>query len=314
MVGVYKQKKFNMNIVITGSTGFVGTNLTKYFSTNHLLYQTISRQQLLHNNITIGSNAIVHLAGKAHDLKNISDPSEYYYVNTEVTKRIFNDFLESNCSKFIFVSSVKAAADSIDGILNEDIHPSPATHYGKSKLMAEDYILSQHLPVGKSVYILRPCMIHGPGNKGNLNLLYKFIRSGIPYPLASYNNNRSFLSVGNLCYVIKELITTEIPSGIYNVSDNEPVSTNEVITLMCHAMGIKPKFWFVPKKIINTLTSIGDALRLPLNKDKVKKLTENYVVSNNKLLAVLTSPLPIDTREGLYLTASSFDKINNGTT
>ena len=84
------------------------------------------------------------------------------------------------------------------------------------------YILSKEIPKGKRVYILRPCMIHGPGNKGNLNLLYQLVSKGLPWPLGGFQNQRSFLSVENLCFVIKELLENEsIPSGVYQVADDE---------------------------------------------------------------------------------------------
>ena len=72
------------------------------------------------------------------------------------------------------MSTVKAVADEVKGILSEDEIPNPKTHYGISKRKAEEYLLSKELPLGKRLYILRPCMIHGPGNKGNLNLLFNF--------------------------------------------------------------------------------------------------------------------------------------------
>jgi len=86
--------------------------------------------------------------------------------------------------------------------------------------LAEQYILSQPIPEGKRVYILRPCMIHGPGNKGNLNLLYSLVTKGFPWPLGLFENSRSYLSIENLCFIIKELIDREdIPSGVYNVAN-----------------------------------------------------------------------------------------------
>lgn len=79
--------------------------------------------------------------------------------------------MKSKAKKFIFFSTAKAAADKVDGVLTEDVVPTPVGPYGESKIAAEKYI-QEHLVVDKQVYILRPCMIHGPGNKGNLNLLY----------------------------------------------------------------------------------------------------------------------------------------------
>src|SRR5690606_1547157 len=115
-------------------------------------------------------------------------------------------FLKRDAEVFIYMSSVKAAADTVDGILTEEKQPNPKTPYGQSKRKAEEYLLNATLPEGKRVYILRPCMIHGPGNKGNLNLLYKFVQKGIPYPLAAFENRRSFLSIDNLNFVILQLL------------------------------------------------------------------------------------------------------------
>src|ERR1700733_11450963 len=94
-------------------------------------------------------------------------------------------------------------------------------------------------------------MIHGPGNKGNLNLLYKFVKKGIPYPLAGFNNKRSFLSVENLCFVINELINNDcIESGIYNVSDDEALSTNQVVSILAKSLNVNPRLWKISPAII----------------------------------------------------------------
>jgi len=299
-------------ILITGGTGFVGQNLTQYLNKNRyhdLISLTRARLNSIELNDLDRVDTIIHLAGKAHDLKKGSNSEEYYKVNFELTKKLYNIFMGSNVKKFIFISSVKAAADSVEGMLTETYVPDPKTHYGKSKLMAEDYIQSQTLPAGKSYYILRPCMIHGPGNKGNLNLLYQFVRKGIPYPLASFENERSFLSVDNLCFVIKELLEQEeVPSGIYQVSDDEALSTNEVVSSLAETLNRTPKLWHIPKSFIFALAKIGDKLKLPLNTERLNKLTENYVVSNEKIKNVLNIQLPVPAREGLQLTARSFNK------
>lgn len=296
------------NIIITGASGFVGGNLVNYL----LKYTTmpvlkVSRAEL--SNISTNQNihTIVHLAGKAHDLKKTSQPEEYYTVNTELSKSIFDAFLNSNAEVFIMMSSVKAVADTVLGSLTERDNPNPQTHYGKSKRLAEEYILSKEIPKGKRVYILRPCMIHGKGNKGNLNLLYSIVKKGIPYPLASFDNKRSFLSIDNLCFIVNELIEqSDIPSGTYNLSDSEPVSTNEVILLMGKSLAKKAMIWKINKNIIYTFAKLGDIMKLPLNSERLVKLTENYVVDNSKILSVLNKPLPLTSKEGLMLTLQYF--------
>ena len=205
------------------------------------------------------------------------------------------------------MSSVKAVADSVDGILSEVEVPNPQTAYGKSKLAAEQFLLSQKLPEGKKVYILRPCMIHGSGNKGNLNLLYQLVKKGIPYPLGAFQNKRSFVSMGNLNFIIEQLIIQQPESGIYNVADDESISTVEVVNLMSETLGKKSRILNVSPKFINILAKIGTFLKLPFNEEKLQKLTENYVVSNQKIKTALQiNSLPISATEGLRSTLKSF--------
>jgi len=294
-------------LIVTGSSGFVGQNLLAYLKATDIA--AINRKQLQgvtpeHLN---GAYAIVHLAGKAHDLKKTSSKDEYYQVNYELTKKLYDAFLESDAKKFIFISSVKAVADSVVGILTEDAVPNPQTAYGKSKLMAEEYIQAQKLPEDKSYYILRPCMIHGPGNKGNLNLLYNIVQKGIPYPLAAFENKRSFLSVENLCFVIKQLISNPIASGVFHVADDESLSTNKVVELLANASSKKAKLLKIPVKIVRAMARLGDLFRLPLNSERLQKLTESYQVSNKKVVDAMKVPLPLSAIDGLTNTAKSFN-------
>jgi nucleoside-diphosphate-sugar epimerase len=292
-------------IVFTGASGFVGKNLLKYFNDTYNIY-VLKRKE----NVRINHDFFIHLAGKAHDLKKVANIDEYYEVNTEYTKKIFDSFIESDAKVFIFLSSVKAVADSVKDILKEEDYPNPSTHYGKSKLLAEQYILSKEIPVGKRVYILRPCMIHGPGNKGNLNLLYKIIVKGLPWPLGAFNNKRSFCSIDNLCFVINELIENQhITSGVYNVSDDDLISTNELIRLIAKSLKKKIIILNTPKSVIKSLLKLGDVFSLAFNTDTLCKLTESYIVSNQKLKNALKKPLPVSAKDGLLITFNSFNNV-----
>lgn len=291
-----------MSIFLTGSSGFVGKNIVSYFG-KLLPINKYKRGSV----INIHEDVVIHLAGKAHDLKNTSNIQEYYVVNTELTKTVFDAFLKSDAKVFITLSSVKAVADQVENILLEDVIPNPFTHYGKSKLLAEEYIFSQQIPEGKRFYILRPCMIHGPGNKGNLNLLYNLVSKGLPWPLGSYENARSYLSIENLCFIIKELIENEnIPSGVYNVADDVPLSTNAIIKLIAETKGKETRILKLNKPIISTFARFGDFLKLPLNSERLQKLTESYLVSNAKIKAAIEKPLPISSKSGLLKTFQSF--------
>lgn len=297
------------NILITGSTGFVGKNFLAHVKNKpgYNLYPL----NLRGGNIgAIGPNItqIIHLAGKAHDLKKTSDDAEYFAVNTDLTTKLFDEFLKSNAHDFIFFSTVKAAKDVVDGILTENVNPDPKTAYGLSKQKAEEYILKQALPAGKRVFILRPCMMHGPGNKGNLNLLYKVVQKGIPYPLAAFENKRSFLSIDNLLFIVERILDgPAIKGGVYNLADDDSLSTNELIKVIATAAGTKPRLWAMPAGFIKGLAVLGDKLHLPLNSERLQKLTKSYQVSNQKIKDALhISSLPVSAGEGLFNTIKSF--------
>ncbi|WP_281638447.1 NAD-dependent epimerase/dehydratase family protein [Flavobacterium marginilacus] len=297
-----------MKVIVTGASGFVGRNFQEYLRHFHNLENLCVRYKE-DQEFELITDAIIHLAGKAHDLKKVSQPKDYYEANFELTKQLFDSFLNSEASVFIFMSTVKAVADEVKGILSEDEMPNPKTHYGIAKHQAEEYILSKQLPSTKRVYILRPCMIHGSGNKGNLNVLYKLVAKGLPWPLGAFKNKRSFLSVENLCFVIKELLErTDISSGIYNVADDESLSTNELIGLLGLSLGKRNRIIKISALLIKKIASVGDVLKLPLNSERLQKLTENYVVSNKKIKDAIGKEFPVSAREGLLTTFDSFKK------
>ena len=357
-----------MKILITGVHGFVGSNLVKYLAPNNEIYgldiiapekegvqKTFSWDDMDAGRVT-EVDAIVHLAGKAHDVKSDGrgQKEEYMKINCGLTQKIFDYFLaQPKCTKFIFFSTAKAAADNVEGILTEDVVPSPVGPYGESKIAAERYILEQFkdyslkfllrqankferkdssevdgekvdtenstlvtdskqstinstLPA-KQVYIFRPCMIHGPGNKGNLNLLYNVVRKGIPWPLGAFENRRTFTSIENICFAVNGVLTKDVPSGIYNMGDDEALSTNELIEEICKSLGKKAHIWRLPKGLMNGVAKIGGWCHLPLNPERLRKLTEDYVSSNAKIKAALgVEKMPVDARKGLMVTLESF--------
>ena len=319
-----------MKILITGVHGFVGTNLVEALKKEHTIYgldiinpskegveRTFSWEELDEDQVP-EVDAIVHLAGKAHDMKNQSAAEEYFKVNTGLTQKIFDYFMaHEGIKKFVFFSTVKAAADKVEGVLTEDVVPAPVGPYGESKIAAENYIISKfgvdklstlnsQLQT-KSVYIFRPCMIHGPGNKGNLNLLYNVVRTGIPWPLGAFENRRTFTSVENICFAVEGVLAKDVPSGIYNMGDDEALSTNELVEEICKSLGKKAHIWRLPKGLMNGVAKVGGWLHLPLNLERLRKLTENYISSNEKIKKALgVKRMPVGARKGLAKTLDSF--------
>lgn len=304
-----------MKILVTGYHGFVGQNLVPYLKEKGMTVFGLGREgdytwSDLDNGKVPAVDAIIHLAGKAHDTKNRTEEKVYFDVNYGLTVKAFDFFLKRPGIKtFIFFSSVKAAADKVDGgVLTEEVVPSPKGPYGESKAKAEAYIKSKMADAaGRKVYVLRPCMMHGPGNKGNLNLLYKVLRTGMPWPLGAFENRRSFCSIKNVCYVVERLISNEFASGTYNLADDEALSTNELVELICSVLGRKAHIIKFGRGAMTAMAKIGDCLHLPLNTERLSKLTENYVVSNAKIkLALGIEKMPVSVKDGLAYTINNF--------
>lgn len=288
-----------MKILITGAYGFVGTNLCEYLvDKGHTCFAldipTAKRDDVPYSEFHTWDeldkvdwprvDAVVHLAGKAHDLKNVSDPQSYFDINVGLTEKIFNA-CNGKVKCFVYFSSSKAAdAD---------------TPYGKSKLAAEQFL------DGRAI-VLRPAMIHGPGNKGNLNLLWGIARLGIPWPLAAFENKRSFTSIGNISAAV-EALCERGENGVYPIADDEMLSTNRLIELMAEVCGRKPRLWRLPKGLMRCISKVGDILHLPLNTERLGKLTEDSFVDNAALKRLLGwTVMPIRAEDGMRETLKSF--------
>ena len=287
-----------MTILVSGAYGFVGSNLSRYLTEkgHRCLALDIARGEAPYAAFWTWDemaqipwrevDVIVHLAGKAHDLKNVSDPQSYFDINVGLTERIFNA-ASGKVPRFIYFSSSKAAdAD---------------TPYGKSKLAAEQFL------AGRAI-VLRPAMIHGSGNKGNLNLLWGVVKRGIPWPLAAFENKRSFTTIDNVCAAV-EALCDHGENGVYPIADDEMLSTNRLVELMAEVCGRKPRLWRLPKRLMKFAARIGDVLHLPLNSERLGKLTEDSFVDNSDLKKLLHwDRMPVRAEDGMRKTLLGFMK------
>lgn len=290
-----------MKMLITGAYGFVGSNLCRYLVARGHQCDALDVATAIHNDLPYSQvftwdnldallphlanyQAVVHLAGKAHDLKKVSSPQSYFDINVGLTKQIF-ELTQGKVKHFIYFSSSKA--------LDAD------TPYGQSKKEAEEYL-------GTQAIILRPAMIHGPGNKGNLNLLWKIAQLGLPWPLAAFENLRSFASVENVCAAVEQL-ALKGENGIYPIADDTPISTNRIIELMAQTQGRTAKLWRIPKGLMRFGAKVGDVLHLPLNTERLQKLTEDSLLDNTALKQALGwKEMPISAEAGLLTTLNAF--------
>ncbi|WP_300672952.1 NAD-dependent epimerase/dehydratase family protein [Soonwooa sp.] len=296
-------------IAILGASGFVGQNLSFFLSKIYDV-NPVSLRNEDWKVLTKDSNVVINLVGKAHDHKGVATEVDYYFANLDLAKDVFTEFMRSDAKLFIHVSSLAATEEFESNIpLDESQKPNPQSFYGKSKRAAEEWLLDQDLLQCKKLIILRPPMIHGPGDKGNLGLLYKLISKGIPYPLASFDNRRSFISIDNFTFFIKEIIEKQnlIESGIYHISDDESISTKQIIEIIKKVENKNVINLSLPKSVVKALAKVGDVLPLPLNTKRLKKMTSNLLVSNKEIKSALgIEKLPLSSEEGLEITIKSF--------
>lgn len=276
-------------ILLTGSSGFVGSHVIKQLKNDFTLYaistkatanEYVSKTYAWNeiNNIEESFDAVIHMAGLAHDTQNKNAESAYFEVNVGLTEKLLENISNWNCSTFIYISSVKAAVDSTaNHVLTEEMPSTASNVYGRSKLKAEQVIMNHNNTIDR--IILRPVMVYGRAQKGNLITLEKWIRKGLWFPFKQWKNKRSVLSVNNLSSVIKTVVKNPIPSGVYFISDDRPVSTSDILKSI--GKGINRKVRLIP--VPNWLIKLGLAI-LP---NKIKAITDKVLgsleVDNSKL-------------------------------
>lgn len=293
-------------VKVFGAGGFIGSYMSRVISG----FSRVKFGEEGLDLVTSNGEVFVNLIGKAHDHQGTATEEDYYYANVELAKQVYDAFIQSEAKCLIHVSSL-AALEEFEAIipLVESDNCNPVSWYGQSKRKAEEWLLNQEIPDGKKLIILRPPMVHGPGDKGNLGLLYRLVSKGIPYPLASFDNERSFISIDNFCYFIEQIIEDydRLQSGIYHVADDESISTKEVIEVIKEVTGKRVFNVAAPQFIIKGIAKIGDVMPIPLNSKRLKKMTSNLLVSNAKIKAALgIDKLPLTAKEGLEKTIRSF--------
>lgn len=293
-----------MNIALFGYNGFIGQNLIKLSAHFNLISL---RKDDWDKNLCV-NDVFINLVGKAHDHEGNATEEDYYFANLELTKRIYSEFIKGNGKLFIQISSIAAVEEfESDEPLTEEAKCHPVSWYGKSKRAAELWLLSQEIPENKKLIILRPPMVHGPGDKGNLGILYKFISKGLPYPFASFKNSRSFISINNFVYYIEKILDSycNLNSGIYHISDTESISTQEIIEVIKLVTTKRVVNIILPNSFIRFIANVGDIIPLPINNKRLKKMTSSLLVSNSKInLNLKIDNLPETGIEGIHKTIS----------
>lgn len=281
------------NLLLTGPSGFVGSHIIKSLGSQFEIDALTTSDKEINgvrnqykwseiDKIEANYVAVIHAAGLAHDTQNNRLESEYFEVNEGLTKLLLSHAGKWEIQSFIYLSSIKAIFDSTASKTIDETVESTATHvYGRSKLAAEKAI--QEHDSNFSKVILRPVMIYGKGQKGNLKTLEKWIRKGIIFPFGKWDNKRSVLSINNLTYCIQQIIDKPIPTGSYFIADDDAISTVEMLNAIGKGIHKKARFIGVPNSIIR--------FGLKLLPNKLKSITDKVLgsltVDNKKLKTAL---------------------------
>ena len=318
-------------ILVTGATGFIGCHLLPVLHQQG--WQTTAavrddfRQPLSIPIKTIkvgeiddmtdwqeallGIDTVIHLAGRAHILhETISNPeAAFIKVNTKGTINLVKQSLKAGVKHFIFVSSIHAMAAESDDILNENSSCHPDSPYGRSKLQAEQALIELAKDSNMTWTILRPTLVYGPGNPGNMERLMKLIKRGLPLPFGAIKNRRSFVFVGNLvAAIITCLDHPNAANQIFLISDNQAVSTPQLIRLIAQQIQQPCQLLPVPTTLLRFLGYLGDRIEsitgknLPFNTYNIDRLLGSLAVDSSYIQKTLDWQPPFTLEQGLART------------
>ena len=244
-----------MKILVTGATGFVGTNIVKKLSMNHEV-ATLNARAIKGNTadwheLVDQTDVIIHLAGLAHITSNESSTNRHYYseVNTELTKILAERLAVSGRRRFIFLSSARVYGNFSKNYQsfkpNDDLNPT--SPYAVSKVEAEEALIALSKHAGLEYTVIRSPLIYGPQVKANFFSMLKWVNAGVPLPLGKTQNLRSFVGIRNLIDLIENcVINPNASNKIFNVSDNHDISTTDLLNMIASAMSKKSRLISIP--------------------------------------------------------------------
>lgn len=303
-------------VLVTGASGFVGGALIPLLIENGWEVTALSRgAPPLRNDFDrratwcrianfdgdlplSGCNAVVHLAARVHVMDEQSaDPlAEFRQVNVVATERLARRAAEAGVKRFVYLSSIKVNGEETGPgrpFLAQD-DPAPEDAYGISKHEAEIALRRVAQETGLEVVIIRPPLVYGPGVKGNFQTMLNWLRRGLPLPLASLQNCRSLVGVGNLCDLIQTCLTHPgAANETFLVSDDHDLSTAELLHLAGRAMGHPARLWpFPPSWLQWGAAMIG-------KRGVARRLCGNLQVDIGKTKSSLHWAPPVDVETGL---------------
>jgi nucleoside-diphosphate-sugar epimerase len=286
-------------IAVTGTTGFVGKRWLGYNRDRFITLPLALREQDAGTLDLKGVDAVVHLAGKAHQMEPIAD-KVYFDVNYELTKQLAERAKEQGVPQFIYISSTKVYGDDIKDVLTEESACHPTDAYGASKLQAEQYLLSLASD-SFTIAIVRPPLVYGPEVKGNMARLLQLANKNYLLPFGNSRNARSMVFIDNLLALINHIIEKRT-GGIYLAGDRQPLSTDELIWLIRKYLGKKKGLVSIPIPLRNLIKKVKPALYI--------RLFGSFVADNKATNRQLDFTPPYTTEQGVAEMVNWFKQAN----
>lgn len=315
-------------VLITGASGFVGKALTSALVTNGYLVRGTYRNAKIESmpgsewvhtedlasapfgELLRDCDYVVHLAALAHQVGREVPAADFDRVNHQATAEIARAVAAStSVRRLIFVSSIGAVCSFSDSPVTSETECRPDSDYGQSKRNAELAVRKILAATPQDYCIIRPSLVYGPGNPGNMLRLMRLTRSPLPLPLGAIRNRRSFLFVGNLADLIEKALTSPGASRqTFNAADNDILSTPDLIRELAGLSGSRARLWPAPIWSLRLLGRAGDLLSklskrsLGIDTYSVDRLLGSLEIDNSHVRRTLRWEPPFTTRQGLSLT------------
>ena len=313
-----------MRILVTGANGFVGSDLCHRLlqTSTHHLFAALRRPQPRFPSVLIPLpitdlsdliphlhqiDVIVHLAARVHQMQDTAtDPLDAFRaVNTAATANLAQAAAQVGVKRFIYLSSIKVNGEytPIDQPFTAQDSPNPQDPYGISKAEAEVQLRHIAQTTGMEVVIIRPPLVYGPGVRANFLSLMRWLDKGLPLPLGAIHNRRSLVALPNLVDLITTCLTHPAAANqTFLVSDNEDLSTTDLLRRLAKALDKPARLIPVPMPIIQSTAQIIGKPAL------AQRLCGSLQVDISKTQTLLGWTPPVSVDQGLRMTARYFQQ------
>ena len=310
-----------MKVSITGADGFLGSYLSDYLEKRNIEVNRLTRTlgydlRFLNTNLKNGkwqkalkkNDVLIHCASKVHDFDQTSY-EEFRSINVKASCQLLKLANRMKLKKFIYISSIKVLGEksTLNKPFNSESIPNPKGNYSLSKLEAEEKLKEIASKIGINLIIIRPPLIYGPNVGANFLTIMDLVYKKIPLPFKGIRNKRSLVFVGNISDLIYNcLISKSIKNCSLLISDNELVSSNELMILISANFGNKLRLFKLPFIFLLVFFYLIN------KKNQFDRINSSLVVDASHTNHLLNWSPPYTLIEGLKITTNAYiKKINS---